>query len=205
MAVPSSRPIQTDIIDYYNTLRQRMNALPELGEEDTLEMETVTPKPDRDYRSEARRLALQALYEIDAARHGVATVLSTNLDFNYELARNTVRYVRRLVRRVSELKSSLDEVIQQYAPAFPIEQIALIDRNILRIAMYELLFIPTQPIGAVIDEAVELAVHFGADHSAAFVNGVLGTLVDDEAQFTALRQRMKSHAADDEEAQETSD
>lgn len=204
MAVPSSRPIQTDIIDYYNTLRQRMNALPELGEEDILEMEAVRPKPDRDYRSEARRLALQALYEMDAAHHGIGAVLSAALDFNQELARNTVRYVRRLVRRVSELKPSLDEVIQQYAPAFPIEQIALIDRNILRIAVYELLFIPTQPIGAVIDEAVELAVHFGADHSAAFVNGVLGTLVDDEAHLSALRQRMRSHS-DDEDAQEKSD
>lgn len=203
MAVPSSRPIQTDIIDYYNSLRQRMNALPELGEADTLEMEAVRPKPDRDYRSEARRLALQALYEVDATQHGIGEVLSATLGFDRELPRNTVRYVRRLVRRVSELKSLLDEVIQHYAPAFPIEQIALIDRNILRIAMYELLLIPTQPIGAVIDEAVELALHFGADNSAAFVNGVLGTLVDD-AQLAALRQQMKSHA-DDDDAQETSD
>jgi N utilization substance protein B len=204
MAVPSSCHIQMEIIEYYNALRKRMSALPELGEKDTLEMETVEPKPDRDYRSEARRLALQALYEMDAAHHSVDAVLSAVLETDQDLAKNTARYVRRLVRRVSELKPWLDEVIQHYAPAFPIEQIAIIDRNILRIAMYELLLIPTQPIGAVIDEAVELAVHFGADHSAAFVNGVLGTLVDDEARFAALRQRMRSRA-NSEDAQETSD
>jgi len=85
-------------------------------------------------------------------------------------------HAQRLATGVSEKQDDLDDVLQDYAPDFPIEQVAVIDRNILRMALYELAIISDEPVSAIINEAVELANLFGAEGSARFVNGVLGTV-----------------------------
>lgn len=95
--------------------------------------------------------------------------------------------VARLVGGVQTRIGEIDPIIAAAAPAFPIEQIAGIDRSVLRLAIYELLYEPDVPVRAVINEAVELAKRFGGDNSGRFVNGVLGTVsgrIDAEARRT---------------------
>jgi N utilization substance protein B len=81
----------------------------------------------------------------------------------------------------------LDETIRRYAPEFPLDQIAVIDRNILRLAIFEFAVRRSTPVGAAIDEAVELAKMFGADGASSFINGVLGALADDKQWLRKVR------------------
>jgi N utilization substance protein B len=128
-----------------------------------------------------RIVALQTLYEFEFRTEcgdttvDVAEVLGRNLA-RYETAIDDTDFVNALVRGVLKEQASIDEKIQPIAPDWPIEQIARIDRNILRIGVYELLneskIVPPK---VAINEAVELAKAFGSDNSSKFVNGVLGT------------------------------
>lgn len=128
-----------------------------------------------------RIVALQTLYEFEFRTEcgdttvDVAEVLGRNLA-RYETAIDDTDFVDALVRGVLKEQKSIDEKIQPIAPDWPIEQIARIDRNILRIGVYELLHTAeVVPPKVVINEAVELAKAFGSDNSSKFVNGVLGT------------------------------
>ncbi|MEP7291186.1 MAG: transcription antitermination factor NusB [Chloroflexota bacterium] len=140
-----------------------------------------------DERSIARRIALQALYEIDLAHHPVGEVLTIHLQ-TQQPSRKIVRYVQDLVHGVVDTRPVLDEAIKLYAPEFPLEQIAVIDRNILRIAIFEFAVRARTPVGVAIDEAVELAKMFGADGASSFINGVLGAVADDEQWLRKVRQ-----------------
>lgn len=142
--------------------------------------------PIFDERSIARRIALQALYEIDLAHHPVGEVLATHLDVQAP-SRKVARYVQELVHGVLDSHAVLDEAIRQYAPEWPLDQIATIDRNILRIAIYEFAVRARTPVGVAIDEAVELAKLFGADGASSFINGVLGALADDDEWLQKIR------------------
>jgi N utilization substance protein B len=128
-----------------------------------------------------RIVALQTLYEFEFRKESaddsaeVAEILSRNLE-RYETAIDDTKFVETLVEGVLKEQKALDEKIQPIAPDWPIEQIARIDRNILRIGVYELLHqAKVVPPKVVINEAVELAKAFGSDNSSKFVNGVLGT------------------------------
>jgi N utilization substance protein B len=128
-----------------------------------------------------RIVALQTLYEFEFRTEcgdstvDVAEVLGRNLA-RYETAIDDTDFVNALVRGVLKERASIDEKIQPIAPDWPIEQIARIDRNILRIGVYELLNdADVVPPKVAINEAVELAKAFGSDNSSKFVNGVLGT------------------------------
>lgn len=136
-----------------------------------------------DYRREARALALQVLYEVDCTRHPVETVLSERLAQN-SLRPEAVTLARRLIEGVLMHKPRLDVLIHRYAPEWPLEQIAIVDRNILRMAIYEMALEETVPLKVAINEAIELAKLFGSDSTPRFVNGVLGTLAahPDEVQ-----------------------
>jgi len=127
-----------------------------------------------------RIVALQTLYELDFR----VEVAEKNLDPEKVLARNVERYsevvgdkefVERLVKGVLAKKEKLDEYLQPLAPDWPLDQIARIDRVVLRIGLWELKYTKEVPVKVVINEAVELAKGFGADNSSKFVNGVLGT------------------------------
>jgi len=126
-------------------------------------------------RRRARALALQALYEIDSVGHEVEEVV-THLLADERLSVENGAFVRELVSGVIQNKEKIDLNIQNFAPAWPIEQIPVVDRNILRLAIFEILLDNKVPVKVAINEAVELAKTFGGDNSSRFVNGVLGSV-----------------------------
>jgi len=128
-----------------------------------------------------RIVALQSLYEYefrvqsDDKTVDIDEILTRNLD-RYEAAIDDKSFVTGLVKGVLKVQDDIDSKITPIAPDWPIEQIARIDRNILRIGVYELLHqADIVPPKVAINEAVELAKAFGSDNSSKFVNGVLGT------------------------------
>jgi N utilization substance protein B len=126
-------------------------------------------------RRKARSIALQALYEIDSVQHDPEETLK-NLREELKLSEETFKFAGELVNGVVRYKEKLDAQIHRYAPAWPIEQIAFIDRNILRLAIFEILIDNKIPVKVAINEAVELAKNFGGDSSSKFINGVLGAI-----------------------------
>ncbi len=126
-------------------------------------------------RRKARAIALQALYEIDSVEHDAETVLSCCLA-EAKLSDDNRNFVRHLVSGVVQNQEKIDQEIQKFAPAWPLEQIPSIDRNILRLAIFEMLFNNGVSVKIAINEAVELAKSFGSDNSSRFVNGVLGSV-----------------------------
>lgn len=128
-----------------------------------------------------RIIALQTLYEQDfRASVGDKTfVLADSIERNLAQYRNSiddVDFITRLATGVVEKSAELDAQLQPVAPEWPIEQIARMDRIMLRLGLYELLHEPNTPPKVVINEAVELAKTFGGDNSSKFINGVLGTI-----------------------------
>jgi N utilization substance protein B len=128
-----------------------------------------------------RIVALQTLYEYEfriqseGASLNVDDILSRNLD-RYKTTIDDKGFVESLIKGVLKEQSDLDAKIQPIAPEWPIDQISRIDRNILRIGLYELLHkADVVPPKVAINEAVELAKAFGSDNSSKFINGVLGT------------------------------
>ena len=126
-------------------------------------------------RRKARAIALQALYEIDSAGHDVEAVVTRFLAEG-GLSEENDAFVRELVSKVIQNREKIDHNIQKFATAWPIEQIPVVDRNILRLAIFEILFDNKVSVKVAINEAVELAKKFGSDNSPKFVNGVLGSV-----------------------------
>ena len=126
-------------------------------------------------RRRARELAFQALYEIDSVGHDMDVVV-THLLAKGELSEENALFARELVTGVIQNKEEIDHNIQNFAPAWPIKQIPVVDRNILRLAIFEILFDNKVSVKVAINEAVELAKTFGSDNSPKFVNGVLGSV-----------------------------
>ncbi len=127
-----------------------------------------------------RIVALQTIYEFDFRREcGDAKADVVQIcDRNIERYRETIEdkdFIRNMVNGVISVQDDMDDIIRPIAPEWPIEQIARIDRSILRMALWELLHSPASPPKVVINEAVELAKAFGGDNSSKFINGVLGT------------------------------
>jgi N utilization substance protein B len=128
-----------------------------------------------------RIVALQTLYEYefrisaDDKSAAIDEILSRNLE-RYEQEIDDTEFVKLLVEGVLQYQNELDDQIRPLAPEWPLEQVARIDRNILRLGLYELLYRADQvPPKVAINEAVELAKAFGSDNSSKFINGVLGT------------------------------
>lgn len=138
-----------------------------------------------DYRHQARILALQALYEIDCTRHPLSEVLRERLEAEPHSA-ETRQLAARLVHGVLEYQDRMDVLIRRYAPEWPLDQLAIVDRNILRIAIYELAVDDTVPMKVAINEAIELAKTFGTESTPRFVNGVLGSLAAREHDLQAM-------------------
>jgi N utilization substance protein B len=129
-------------------------------------------------RRQARISALQALYELDTTNHPIDEVLNNRLE-DRPLSPEGETFLRLLVSGVVQHKDELDGLIQKFAPAWPVSQIAVVDRNVLRIALLELSGEVDTPPKVAINEAVDLAKTFGSDSSSRFVNGVLGSAVAD--------------------------
>jgi transcription antitermination protein NusB len=132
----------------------------------------------------ARNIALQALYELDCTHHSLADVMTARLE-EEPLAEDMRTFAYKLVNGVLENKQQLDTVIQLYAPEWPLDQIAIVDRNILRMAIFEFAIFHETPVKVAINEAVELAKDFGSESASRFINGVLGTLATHEAELAA--------------------
>ena len=126
-------------------------------------------------RRKARAMALQALYEIDSVGHDIEETLTRLLD-NVNSPEESVAFVHELVNGVIQNREEIDQNIKNFAPAWPVEQIPVIDRNILRLAIFEILLDNRVPVKVAINEAVELAKMFGSESSPKFVNGVLGSV-----------------------------
>ncbi len=127
-------------------------------------------------RHPARRVALQTLFEIDFNRADPKETWERG-SFRAGLTEGAAAFAWRLIEGVLEHRKELDVEIAALAPEFPISQMAAVDRNVLRIALYELRVLGDAPAAAIIDEAVELAKLFGSEAAPKFVNGVLATAV----------------------------
>ena len=133
-------------------------------------------KVERGGRHPARRVALQTLFEIDFNR-GDPKETWTRGSFRAGLTEEAAAFAWSIVEGVLENRKVLDAEIAALAPEWPIDQMAKIDKNVLRIALYELRITRDVPPAAIIDEAVELAKLFGSEAAPKFVNGVLATAV----------------------------
>ncbi len=136
-------------------------------------------------RRRARSLALQTLYELDCTAHKPEEVLA-RMACEETINEDTYSFVTKLVEGVSHHRRQIDSVIEQHAPAFPVDQMAPVDRIVLRIALYEILFSSDTPLKVVINEAVELAKRFGGDAAPRLVNGVLGSVADTDGQKSSM-------------------
>ena len=126
-------------------------------------------------RRKSRVVALQILYEVDSVGHKPEEVIQHALSEEV-LTEENIEFVKEMVFGVLENKEQIDENIKKFAPTWPIAQISVIDRNILRLAIFELLFDNKTPVKVAINEAVELAKNFGSDSSPRFINGVLSSV-----------------------------
>lgn len=126
-------------------------------------------------RRKARIAALQALYELDCTKHKVEET-SARLRAGETLTQEALSFSEELVKGVLHHKSELDALIERLAPAFPVEQMPIIDRNILRLAIFEILFSKATPFKVAINEAIELAKDYGSDSSPRLINGILGSI-----------------------------
>jgi N utilization substance protein B len=130
----------------------------------------------------ARTIAMQTLYEWDfggrQATTDVVALLKSNLkEFAPDFSDDG--FSEALIRGVLEHTDEIDGIITKYAPEWPLEQITIVDRNILRLGVFELKFSPDVPPKVAINEAIEVAKGFGGESSGKFVNGVLGAIFRD--------------------------
>ncbi len=139
-------------------------------------------------RTRARGIALQVLYEYDVAGHPLGDAISSRLE-EETLEANLEDFVREIVYGVTPIVDKLDEVITEHAPEWPLDQVAIIDRNILRIALWEFAVAKCTPIKVAINEAIELAKVYGSDSSSRFINGVLGSLVNHSGEIQNVLNR----------------
>jgi transcription antitermination protein NusB len=133
-------------------------------------------------RTRARSLALQVLYEVDLANHPPGEIFKLRLEES-PLPDDLAEFARQIIFGILPLTQTLDHLISKYAPEWPLEQIAAIDRNILRMSLWEFAVSRETPLKVAINEAVELAKLYGSDSAPRFVNGVLGALADHQHEI----------------------
>jgi N utilization substance protein B len=133
-------------------------------------------------RTRARALALQVLYEVDMANHPPGEIYKLRLE-EAPLTEDLAEFARQIIFGIIPLTNTLDHLIAKYAPEWPLDQIAAIDRNILRMALWEFAVFRETPLKVAINEAVELAKLYGSDSAPRFVNGVLGALAEHQNEI----------------------
>lgn len=138
-------------------------------------------------RRRVRNLALQALYEVDSAGHAPEAVIARHLEENPALGAEAAQFLARLVLGSLSCAPAVDRLVADCAPEWPVEELAVVDRNILRLALWEIAVSGETPLKVAINEAVELAKRFGSDSAPRFINGVLGSLAEREQDLRHLR------------------
>lgn len=132
-------------------------------------------------RTKARECALQVLYQIDIAKIGFVDCLRDYWNVNNDVDRTIKDFTNTLVKGVSENMADIDKVISTYATNWNIDRMAVVDRNILRLASYELMFVKEIPPKVSINEAVDIAKKYGDKESGKFVNGILDRISKEES------------------------
>jgi N utilization substance protein B len=127
-------------------------------------------------RTKARGIALQALYEFDMTGHPIHLILDYHFLQN-DIEPKLQEFVRNIVSGITPSIKQIDQIIAVHAPEWPLDQVATIDRNIIRIALWEFAISKCSPVKVAINEAVELAKMYGSESTPRFINGVLGSLV----------------------------
>lgn len=127
-------------------------------------------------RRRTRAAVMQSLYEADIVAHSAADALTSRIS-ETELPHRAEIFARSLVEGVLANSAEIDRIITDFAPNWPVSQMAVVDRNILRMAVYEIALARETPPKVAINEAVELAKAFGADSAPRFINGVLGSVL----------------------------
>src|SRR4030065_318489 len=140
-------------------------------------------------RTRARSIALQALYEVDMTGHPLELVIAERLS-DSPMEDNLGDFARKIVFGIQPIIAELDEIISKHAPEWPLDQVATIDRNIMRIALWEIAVSNQTPLKVAINEAVELGKIYGSDSTPRFVNGVLGSLVSKYDEYKGTIEKM---------------
>ncbi len=130
-------------------------------------------------RRRAREIALQVLYQRELNRLGVEEALNLFWN-NFEVLKGAMDFSARIIRGVEEHREDLDRIIEKYSSHWKIDRMAHVDRNILRIAIYELLYCNDIPPKVAINEAIDIGKKFGSEDSGAFINGVLDRVKSEE-------------------------
>lgn len=129
----------------------------------------------------SRTIAMQSLFAWDfngQGAEGLDNIVSENFN-NFAPNFNDGGFVMELINGVRDHLGEIDNYIRKYATEWPLEQITVVDRNVLRIGIYEMLYSPTIPPRVAINESIEIAKTFGGDSSGKFINGVLGAIFKD--------------------------
>ena len=122
-------------------------------------------------------MTVQVLYELDGSTHDVITALRARY-IDYDTVDASETHSRQLLEGILTNKLKIDSIISKHAPQWPIEQLPSVDKNVLRVAIYEMMAQDT-PMKVVINEAVEIAKAYGSENSFSFINGVLGSIMYD--------------------------
>jgi N utilization substance protein B len=136
-------------------------------------------------RTKARGVALQVLYEYDLTGHPLGDSLKARLT-DEMMDEPLNQFASQIITGIIPIVTQLDKIISEHAPEWPLDQVAVIDRNILRIALWEFAVARCTPLKVAINEAIELAKVFGSDSSPRFINGVLGSLVNHVSEIQNL-------------------
>ena len=137
----------------------------------------MTEKRFSSSRRETRIAALQILCEVDSVGHDPSEVVERRVTED-SFSSSSENFLRSLFCGVLEKRDEIDKMISEFAPSWPMGQMATLDRNLLRMAIYEMVMSDETPPKVAINEAVELAKVFGSDSSSKFVNGVLGSVME---------------------------
>ncbi len=128
-------------------------------------------------RSKARKQALDLLYETDIrGTNAVETLITRDIPAEGPDARPIREYTRELINGVSEHRRKIDELITTYAQGWDMDRLPAVDRNILRLGIYEILWSTAVPTSVAIDEALDLARELSSDDSSKYIHGVLGRI-----------------------------
>jgi N utilization substance protein B len=133
-------------------------------------------------RTKARAIALQVLFEYDMTGHQPGEILEYRLNED-DLDEKSEEFARQIVAGVVPLIKEMDEIIAQHAPEWPLDQVAPIDRNIIRLSLWEFAISACSPVKVAINEAIELSKMYGSDSTPRFVNGVLGSLASQQKEI----------------------
>lgn len=160
-----------------------LSELPDIA----IDEEFALPTSIQHTRTLARRLALQILYELDVTTHPIGETIASLLAQYERIPSHISRYVSQLVRGTQSNRVIIDKLLRGVVTEFPLEQIAVVDRCVLRMVVYEYAFLGDMPLSVIIDEGVNLTSVYGAESSLGFINSSLGRLLsDDDKLYPAL-------------------